>query len=121
MKSAAFYSCAFESVAFSRSCLSRLLCFWRLIAALLPHRTHLSCQVHQPHQVAAGNELVAVLGEGGVVPWRFVQRPADEPAVAHVVAQLLDDLPFNANAEQHLQHQWVQQFLRRNRLATGSR
>jgi len=47
-----------------------------------------------------------------------MQGQTNKPAIQHVVAQLLDQLPLAANAKQHLQHQSAQQLLGRNRFAS---
>ena len=62
-------------------------------------------------------QAITVLGERRMIPRLFVQGQADKPAIQHVVAQLLDQLPLATDAEQNLQHQRPQQFLGRNRFA----
>lgn len=64
-------------------------------------------------------QAVAILAEGRVVPHRIVDAQPDKPSEQQVVMRLLDQLPFAANAVQHLQQLSAQQALRRNRLTSA--
>ena len=61
-----------------------------------------------------GKEPIPVLRKGGGCPDAFIHRQADKPAVQQVVFNMLDQLPFRANGEQHLKQTRTQQSLRRN-------
>ena len=71
-------------------------------------------QQKTPRDVAL-QEPVAVLGEHRHIPHRGIQRQPDKPAEQHVVADLLHQLPFRADAIKRLQQQRPQQLLRRDR------
>ena len=63
----------------------------------------------------------AVLREHGRIPDAIVGRKTHEPAVQEIVVQLLHQLPFRADAVEHLQQQGAQQLLRRDRGAPLAR
>jgi len=70
---------------------------------------------HELGKHLAALQPVAVLGEGGRVPDRIVGRKPHEPAVQEIVIKLFHQLPFRADAVEHLQQQGAQQLLRRDR------
>ena len=57
---------------------------------------------------------VAILAEGRVIPDFVVDTQANEPAIKQVVVDVLNQLPFAANTEQHLAQRSPQQPFRRN-------
>src|SRR5439155_25196798 len=63
------------------------------------------------------DQPVAALGVGAVIPRHVAHAQADEPAIQHVVAQLLTQQPLAPNAVERLQHQPAQQPFRRHRVA----
>lgn len=62
-----------------------------------------------------GEQAVAILREGGVVPDASIGGQANKPAKQHVVVQWLDPQPFGADRVEHLQQGGAQQMFRRNR------
>ena len=69
----------------------------------------------EPGRDVAGEQPVAVLGEGGLVPGRVVDPEPDEPAEQQVEVQPLHELALRAHAVEGLQQQRPQQPLRRDR------
>src|ERR1035438_9821538 len=63
----------------------------------------------------AVEEALAVLGEHRYVPYGVVHVETNEPAVEHIVIELLHHHPLTANRIEYLQQQRSQETLRRNR------
>jgi hypothetical protein len=69
----------------------------------------------------AVQQPVAVLGEGGGVPYRVLDAEPDKPAEQQIVIDPLNQLPLRADRIERLQQQGSQQPLRRDRLAADRR
>jgi hypothetical protein len=69
----------------------------------------------------AGEQSIAILRKGRVVPDRVVHPEAHEPPKQQVVIELLDEQPLTADAIERLQQQRAQQLLGRDRRATHLR
>src|SRR5450631_1653218 len=66
-------------------------------------------------------EALAVLGKHRYVPYGVVHVQTNEPAVEHIVIQLLHHHPLTANRIEYLQQQRSQEALRRNRWPASKR